>query len=571
MQIIIIDDDELDFRLIKRNLERAFVETSLEFQWIADPTKTNLSILLNEADICFIDYRLGETDGLELIQQLNRLDLTTPLVLLTGEESPELDQQAIVAGAADFLHKDKLTVSAIQRLTRHCLARKVQEQRLVDMAFKDQLTGLANRAAFDKRRQALFQGPEKDGMNIAMILVDLDHFKKINDTFGHPVGDEVLQAFSKHLASHFTSRDIVARLGGDEFGIIMCIKDNGGSPDDLRDGLRSKLQTQFQISEGKLDVFCSIGVAISDCDMPNEASADMLKRADRNLYSNKRMRHLLGSERLLSTDLGKIELQRVLKELKLSLSNSHFELMYQPKVNRGTATVTGLEALLRWCHPDIKLGPDIFIPIAEEYGLIKDIGKWALRHCCAQIETWRNAGYDVPKVAINVSPLQLEDEHFCDLVKDVLGEFHLEPDCIEFELTEGPIGEGLDSCLDQMDKVAQLGCGWAIDDFGIGYSSLSRLHKLPISRLKIDKSFVDQLPNDRAALEISNSIISMARGLGLCVVAEGVEKLSQLEGLRLDIDDEVQGYSYYKPLASQDITYLLTKNVTTLATQAVIH
>ncbi len=226
-------------------------------------------------------------------------------------------------------------------------------------------------------------------------------------------------------------------------------------------------------------------------------------------------------------------------------------------VNYKTGKITGLEALLRWTGSSAGLGPDVFIPIAEEFGLINEIGAMVMRLCFKQINTWQAQGYDVPTVSINVSPLQLENELFSHIVEQALVEFDISSDIIEFELTEGSFSRGADMRISQMNRIADLGCRWAIDDFGIGYSSLSRLHKLPISKIKIDKSFLFQLPHDRGARDISNTIISMARNLNLGIVAEGVEDIRQLTDLHLADNDELQGYLWFKPMNVSGISQLL--------------
>lgn len=558
MNILIVEDEEFDFLLVKRHLERAFPDGALTFEWIQVPVIADICLMVDAFDVCFIDYRLNGVSGIDLIRELCEAGVTTPLILLTGDETTELDQSAIAAGAADFLHKDKLSVHSIQRLTRFCLARKEQEKRLAEMAYTDPLTALSNRAAFDHRCKVLLSKQRETSKSLAIILIDLDKFKEVNDTYGHNVGDQLLQQFSAELASHFGPADMVARLGGDEFGVLKELRIETETPDCVRTSLRSNMKSEFIVDDLTLDVFCSIGVCVVHPDAETVKTTDLLHRADRNLYADKKLRRF-GNLRYHG-EAGEYDLDMLVDGLESAIDMDEFEVAYQPKVNCKTGDVTGLEALLRWNSPTFDIGPAQFIPIAEEYGLIKDIGKWVLRACCEQLNKWKLGGQSIYPVAINVSPLQLEDANFAGMVARTLKEFNLDPRLIEFELTEGAFGRRLDSCLIQMEQIADLGCSWAIDDFGVGYSSLSRLHKLPITRLKIDKSFLDQLPSDPAARSISNAIISMARSLDLSVVAEGVEDPSQLVGLDLADTDDLQGYHCHLPMLAQDVTAVLTRS-----------
>lgn len=560
MKILVIEDDEFDFYLIKRSLKRAFPNAELDFKWVDVPVIADICEDIDTFDICFVDYRLGSTSGIDLIRALCDRGAKVPFILLTNDENGELDHLAIGAGAADFLHKDNLSVSSIHRSTRFCLARNEQEKRLTQMAYSDALTGLANRAAFDQRCKVSLENRSEQCPSIALLLIDLDKFKDVNDTYGHPIGDVLLRDFSRALKSHFGQSDTVARLGGDEFGVLLQLSDVDQTPGSLRKWLRSVLQTHFNIADLTLNVLCSIGVCVVHSGADMVETTDVLSQADRSLYSDKRLRRLGNFNGNANSGSLDLDLDLVVDSLENAIDRKELDVFYQPKVNCRTGAVTGLEALLRWNSPTFNIGPAQFIPIAEEFGLIKEIGKWVLRTCCKQLQEWSKLGQALHPVAINVSVLQLEDPCFFQMIKDTLIEFEVDPCLIEFELTEGAFGSQLDMYLDQMQSIADLGCAWAIDDFGVGYSSLSRLHKLPISRLKIDKSFLDQLPGDMAAENISNAIISMARSLSLTVVAEGVEDPKQIIGLDLSNCDEIQGFHYHRPMTAKDITHILNHN-----------
>lgn len=557
MKVLVVEDSEFDFLFIKRGLEAAFSAGDLHLEWDKDPQIEQLIKKADSFDVCFFDNNLPGDSGIDIIGALTQAGVTTPLILLTGDQEFNLDHQAIARGASDFIHKDKLSISSISRSTRYCIARKEQEQRLRDMAYTDQLTSISNRAAFDERCQASLARLGKKADSMTLYLLDLDNFKAVNDTYGHPYGDALLREFSTELSKHFGPDALVARTGGDEFGVIV---DNEGAvegPSAKRDALRNVLRSHFDVIDTKISSPASIGVTtVSVSDMPVSAT-DLVQRADRNLYIDKRRRKFETSHLKNGAGLKSFELEAMIQDLERAISNNELELQYQPKVNFKTRRITGLEALLRWNSPKRDIGPSVFVPVAEEFGLINRIGYWVLRKCCQQINEWSESGQTPPPIAINVAPSQLDDNKFASMVAATLAEFGVFPDRIEFELTEGSLESAVDDRLIQMNAVAQLGCKWAIDDFGIGYSCLSRLHKLPISRIKVDKSFLEQLPQDESARAISNTIISMARCLDLAIVVEGVEKAEQLRGLNLGFDDELQGFSCFEPMTAGAMLGLL--------------
>lgn len=557
MKILVVEDNEIDFHFIKRGLEAAFSDETLELEWERDPRIAHLINKIGHFDVCFVDNNLPTENGVDMISAMTQAGVTTPLILLTGDQELNLDHKAIAKGAADFIHKDKLSISSISRATRYCIARKEQEQRLRDMAYTDQLTGLSNRAAFDERCKATLSRLQSSDGSATMVLLDLDDFKAVNDTYGHPYGDSLLEQFAAELATHFDDAALVARTGGDEFGVIFEGDTGNDTSNIIRDRLRAALRASFQVLDTEILSRASIGVAtITQADLP-VSPTDLVQRADRNLYVDKRRgkferRHLKNGN-----GLNGFALEEVIQDLERAISNDELELFYQPKVNYKSRHITGLEALLRWNSPKHKIGPEAFIPVAEEFGLINQIGYWVLRKCCAQINAWIAAGQTPPPIAVNVSPLQLDDTKFARIVDATLTEFNVAPERIEFELTEGSLEQAADVRIVQMAAIAAVGCRWAIDDFGIGYSSLSRIHKLPISRIKVDKSFLDQLPQDRSAQAISNTIISMARCLDLDLVIEGVENPEQLFGLDLGNADELQGFHCYRPMSAPMMSRVL--------------
>jgi len=379
MKILIVEDDEFDFRMVSRSLKRAFPEAVLDVEWIMAPVIADLYQKVDAFDVCFVDYRLGDVSGISLIKDLCDLGAKVPFILMTGDETSELDQIALTAGAADFLHKDNLSVSSLRRATRFCLARNEQERRLTEMAYTDALTGLANRAAFDQRCKISLGHRSEATSPTALILIDLDGFKSVNDTYGHPIGDVLLRDFSRALASLFGPSDTVARLGGDEFGVLLQLNDAEQTPGSLRKWLRSALTSQFKIADLNLDMFCSIGISVIRPGPEHVEVTDILSQADRRLYSDKRLRRLgnfNGSAQSGSLDL---DLDLVVHSLESAVDRHEFEVMFQPKVNCKTGIIT-------------KLGNGCCAPVVNS----SISGRKAARPCIRSRSTCRSSSSKTP-------------------------------------------------------------------------------------------------------------------------------------------------------------------------------
>lgn len=558
MHVLIIEDDECDFLFIQRTFEQAFPATCIQCAWLPNPVFDDVLKTIDAFDLCIVGQGVADGCGTAMIGQLSQAGVQTPMILLTDDQQPEHDQAALRAGASDFLPKGKLSATALSRVARFCLARKEHAQHLRKLAHCDALTGIANRAAFDEGCAAAVARVCADGTYLTVLIMNLDHFKCVNDTYGHPYGDELLRCFARDLQAGFADAALVARLGGDEFGVLLESASDPSPLADLKRKVRASLATTFMVYDKEMTMQCSIGATVIGPSQSITTATEILHRADRNLYCDKHRRKFEDLHQDRSLRLKEIDLELVIQHLELAADKKEFEIFYQPKVNFKSGKITGVEALLRWNSPDFQMGPDVFIPIAEEYGLMRSIGNWVIGKCCHQIAEWKSVGLVPIPVAINISPVQLEDLNFFDMIKNRLAEHKIAPQLVEFELTEGAFSRAIANRTHQMQQVAALGCKWAIDDFGIGYSSLNRLHKLPISKIKIDRTFLDQLPMDRTARDISNAIISMARSLKMDVVAEGVEHPAQLEGLRLAASDELQGYHCYRPMSAADVTKLLS-------------
>ena len=437
--------------------------------------------------------------------------------------------------------------------------RKVAEEQIQFLAYSDALTGLPNRRLLqDRLTQALAAAPRQKG-RVALLFLDLDRFKDINDSLGHSVGDLLIQEVAERLKTWGRKQDTVARVGGDEFLIVLTelkdITDAAVAAERLLDGIIA----EYSIQGHALNITCSVGISI----FPEHGTdpETLMKNADAAMYSAKESGR--NNFRFFTDEMNAQAVERLTLEnpLRQALAKDEFFLMYQPQMELATGTITGMEALLRWQHPDLGLvPPDKFIGIAENSGLIVPIGEWVLRTACSQARKWQNEGLPPVTVAVNVSAVQFRQEGFCELIGRVLRETGLAPQYLELELTESVLLSNAEVMLPVVQKLKAMGLTLAIDDFGTGYSSFSYLRQFPVSKFKIDRSFIRDVavnPDDAA---ITAAIISMAKSLRLKVIAEGVENEAQVSFLRAHQCDEIQGYYFSKPLATEQATDKLRSN-----------
>jgi diguanylate cyclase (GGDEF)-like protein/PAS domain S-box-containing protein len=429
---------------------------------------------------------------------------------------------------------------------RDITERKLAEERVQFLAFHDALTGLPNRTLLQDRLTKALASARRQKDKVALLFVDLDRFKDINDSLGHPVGDLLLKEVAERLMRWGREQDTVARLSGDEFLIMLThIKD---VPDVAvaAERLMDAMTAAFVVQGHSLKVSCSIGISIfpangADCET-------LIKNADTAMYGAKDSGR--SNFRFFAGDMNAQAVERLALEnsLHLALDKKELFLVYQPQMEIATGRITGLEALLRWQHPDLGLvPPDRFIRIAENSGLIGPIGEWVVKTACRQARKWQNEGLPAISVAVNVSAVQFRQASFCEFIRRVLRETDLAPQYLELELTESLLLGNADVTLSVLKELKSMGVTLAIDDFGTGYSNFNCLRQFRVTKLKIDRSFIRDIavnPDDAA---ITIAIISMAKSLNLKVIAEGVENEAQMTFLRAHRCDEIQGYYFSNP------------------------
>jgi len=477
--------------------------------------------------------------------------------------STEASNYALQADLTQFTGYQRLTLSGSRTMEFNFqplssggwvvnLSDVSSEQQAVEAAQRDPLTGLANRSTFRKHLLAYLPDTKSSGVPIAVLCLDLDHFKAINDSLGHPIGDALLVRVADRLRSAVRECDLVARLGGDEFAIIQVNPRLHGT-EALAKRLVDLIGRSYVVEGHLLNVGVSVGIALAPADGGDPDK--LLKHADLALYRAKNEGR--GTHRFFEPSMDdQMQARRALDiDLRKALALKEFKLVYQPQIHLETGKICGFEALIRWHHPTRGLvSPADFIPLAEEIGLIGPIGEWVLRTACKDAARW-----SAPVgIAVNLSPLQFRNPKLAAVISKALGETGLAPGRLELEITEGALIENTDSVLAILHQVRALGVRISMDDFGTGYSSLSYLQKFPFDKIKIDRSFVQGMTNDLDCRAIVRAVASLGASLGMETVAEGVETQEQLEHIREEGCHKVQGYLTGRPTSPEAAAALVS-------------
>ena len=500
--------------------------------------------------------RESERNPVELVLQLDKpMGLTAGTVLIRrdGKEAPIEDSAAPIhdlngqiAGAVIVFHD----ISAAQAM----------RMKMTHLAHHDFLTDLPNRVLLNDRITQAIALAKRRGTQLAVLFLDLDNFKHINDSLGHETGDKLLQSVALRLSACVRGSDTVSRLGGDEF-VVLVTEDKYAEDAALTaDKILAALAAPHAIDKHELHVTTSIGISVYPTD--GEDTETLIKNADTAMYHAKEkgrdnyqfFRHEM--------NVRAVERHVIESHLRHALERQEFVLHYQPKVNLATGAITGAEALLRWMHPEWGMVlPERFVPIAEDCGLIVPIGRWVLREACAQARRWEDAGLKPASIAVNISALEFRRGDFVEGVRAILRETGLAPRCLQLEITESVLMHNAESSTAILRQLKDMGVQLAVDDFGTGYSSLSYLHLFPIDVLKIDGSFVHDIDSINGNGSIVSAVIAMGTSLKQRVIAEGVEKQGQLAFLKAQHCEEGQGYFFSRPLVAEEFAALLATGI----------
>jgi len=687
LKVLLIEDDEDDYILTSELLGEV-KGTHYEIAWISRYSDGLPAIMIGDHDVCLVDYRLGEGDGITLIREAKSKGCPTPMILLTGQNHTDVDLAAAEAGAADYLVKGSVDAQLLERSIRYSLAhakmmenmtaselrfrsvvesardaivltdgngkiiswnngaeimfgytaekimgqpiallcsagysdihttspevntlisagllhpgsnavetngiksdqtefpleisvsswrtaegmfysgiirditeRRSLEDQLTHQALHDPLTKLANRVLFRNRVEHALTRAQRRNAEVAVLFLDLDNFKTINDTLGHASGDALLISVAERLLACLRVSDTASRLGGDEFAVLIedTIDTEGGIL--VAERIREVLRTPFLI-DGK-QVFAGVSVGIATSSSAKETPEELLRNADVAMYMAKsqgKNQYAVFENAMHDAVLRQAELEL---ELRNAIDQDEFEMVYQPIIDLNNGDVMAMEALIRWNHPrNIHIGPNEFVPIAEETNLMPRLGEWILNEACREAAKWQDE-FEPTKpldITVNISSRQFLDGSLVDAVRSALYSSGLNPQNLILEITEGTMLSNTEATINKLEELRLLGVRLAIDDFGTGYSSLSYLHKFPIDVLKIDRSFIEKINDGHEGAAMARAIISMSETLHLETIAEGIETPDQITALK-DLGCEMgQGYLFAKPLSRHDVRNFL--------------
>ncbi|VXD21871.1 putative diguanylate cyclase/phosphodiesterase (GGDEF & EAL domains) with Response Regulator Receiver modulation [Planktothrix serta PCC 8927] len=578
---ILVVDDTLDNLIFLS----AILESKGYCVYTANDGKSAISLAMNyPLDLILLDIIMSDMNGYEVCKQLKSCKQTSkiPIIFMSGLSHVDDKVKAFKMGGVDFISKPFQYQEVMVRVEHHLELNQIQKQlinlnlqleervqertlqleqaneQLLKIVLHDSLTGLLNRRAFIQQlKQAFQQNQTHLDQPYAILFLDCDRFKFVNDSLGHFAGDELLIAIAQRLQSFLDPPDLIARLGGDEF-VILLNPLRHRDPQHIANQILESFSHPFRLGIRTVFINFSIGLAISNPSY--QKPEDLLRDADTALYQAKALGK--GRYQLFEPEMYQAVLQRLQLEtdLRKALVNQEFSVHYQPIISLNSGIIIGFEALIRWHHPTQGLiPPGLFIPIAEETGLIARIGEWVLRESCHQVSAWKKQRLsDYPlTVSVNLSALQFSQENLIKQIDNILDESQLEPQYLNLEITESAILDHPETASDILKQFKKRRINLSIDDFGTGYSSLSYLHSFPVDTLKIDRSFITPIDDNPNTLGLVPVIISLVQTLGMNVIAEGIETAQQLDQLRKLNCNAGQGYLFSKPVNSQTATHLI--------------
>ena len=542
-RVLIVDDDRSTRSALRAALQRSgFVVTEA-----SNGSQVAAEVERMRPDVILMDALMPVMDGFAACAQLQASAQTRdiPVLMITALEDRASIERAFSVGASDYIPKPLHLAVVNQRVRRLIDATRAQRE-VRHLAYNDSLTGLPNRALFNDHLNRCIERAGHHGHALALLYLDLDRFKFVNDTLGHEVGDKLLKMAAERIRACVRASDCVARLGGDEFAIVIDELPNASIASATAQKICHAVMAPFDIGGHDIMISASIGIAVFPSDGV-DASA-LLRRADTAMYrAKKKSSDFQFFEEAM--EVSAADHLRFEGALRYALERNEFAVYFQPIADAANGAIVGMEALVRWKHPTRGLvSPLEFIPLAEETGLIVPIGDWVLRAACHQLKTWQDAGWNDLYVTVNLSGLQLQQPNFVDTLRDALRETGLPPQCLVLEITESMLMEQVEETLLVLQALKATGVGLAIDDFGTGYSSLAYLKRFPVDVLKIDRAFIRDMTDNTDDALIVKGIIALAHSLRLKVVAEGVETAEQHSFLARLQCNLIQGYLLSEPL-----------------------
>ena len=507
-------------------------------------------------DLAIFDLVMPDVDGISACKEVTfQISTPPPVLIITSLDDDASVSRAFEAGAIDYVTKP-INWSVFKQRVKRLVEGEQNKQKVKRLEYHDVLTGLPNRALLlDRLESATFRAQRNNNMS-ALMMVDIDNLKLINETLGHHNGDKIIQSVARRLSNSIRDTDTLSRSGGDEFNLIIENIRNLENVGLLAAKFSDVIDHKLTIMDHEIHIKASIGISVFPQDGKDIGS--LLSHADAALYRAKEQGGNVYE--FYSPELGKQANRRLKLEnnLRKAIEDDELVVYYQPKIDLSTGIANGMEALVRWDNPSQGIiPPDEFIPIAEETGLIIALGKQVIQKSCAQFKQWQNDNIPVTNISINVSARQFKEADLVSILKDTLSENQLDANFIELELTESTLLHNEDHAEATLSQLSDMGITISIDDFGTGYASLAYLKRLPIDILKIDKSFTDGILHDPDDIAIVNAIYGLAKGLGLKLVAEGIETAEQLDKIKSIGVDYGQGYFWSPPRPADQYAELL--------------
>ena len=559
IRILMVADHPEDIRLLEDMLANAGTD-QFTLQHVSSITHAVDTLAQQRYDVLLLDLSLPDGHGFSNINKIQATAPNLPVIILSNISDEQLALRAVMAGAQDYLVKQRDDVHLLMRAMRYAIERKHIDRRLLYLAHYDNLTNLPNRTLFRDRMNRALSHAQRTARRVALLFLDLDHFKAINDSLGHDAGDDLLIAVARRLETCVRKNDTVARLGGDEFTAILENIDHADDAAAVAQKIVDTLSRSFCINGQELFVTVSIGIALfPTCGLD---PATLIKNADTALYSAKdngrscfkfynSQMHAMASEHL-----------SMVTALRHALPRNEFQLEYQPQIDPRTHHVIGVEALLRWNHPEHgTLMPTTFIPLLEHSGLIVEVGEWALRTACLQQKAWVDAGMPPLRMCVNTSARQFRQTEFVRRVATIVAETGADPTQLQFEVTESLLIDNVAATTAKLRALRAIGIQIAIDDFGTGYCSLNYLKLFPLHVLKLDRTFIKDIESRSNDAAIVTAMIALGHSLDMEVIAEGVETQGQLTFLRGQGCDAVQGFLYSEPMSAEALPLWLSEFV----------
>jgi diguanylate cyclase (GGDEF)-like protein len=567
IRILLVDDDEEDIQITK-DIVSDIKTQKYSISWVSSYEKAVIEISKDCYDLFMFDYNLGVKTGIDLLNEANEKNSNIPVIMLTGQICRDVDLLAMKKGVSDYLVKGKIDPELLERAIRYAIKEKEIENQILYLAYYDQVTTLPNRVFFKEQLNHALAHSARYDRTLAVLFLDLDNFKLINDSLGHDIGDQLLKEVAKRLCACVrkvdniarnnlkTLIDTVARLGGDEFAITLTEITGYQDASTVANRVIASINEPFMIENHEIFVGVSIGIAM--CPEDSKDSETLLKYSDNAMYFAKKggKNNFQYYQKTMNENV--LEKIGMVNHIRKAIERNEFLLYYQPKMNLKTGKIVGLEALIRWNrNEDGIVCPVEFIPFAEEQYLISFITEWVIHEVCRQILVWKEQKLNLLPISINLPINQFNKLDFVAYLTKIINKYSLPSEMFELEVTESIFMSDMKETNLKLSELRSLGFQISIDDFGTGFSSLNRLKEISCNTLKIDKTFIKNIHESPTDGIIVNSIISMGHGMQMLVLAEGVETVQQYHFLKQNNCDIIQGFLLSHPVTGTAINGIL--------------